>query len=57
MLDAAGLNDLRASPGDRLEALTRGRLSQLGLLIDSHWRLCFVWTSTGPTDVEICDYH
>jgi hypothetical protein len=21
------------------------------------WRVCFIWTDAGPTDVEIVDYH
>ena len=57
-LNAAGaLNDLRAPPGNRLEALNRDRLGQHSIRVNDQWRICFVWTDAGPTDVEICDYH
>ncbi|PID96675.1 MAG: plasmid maintenance system killer protein, partial [Actinomycetales bacterium] len=25
--------------------------------INDQWRICFVWTSAGPENVEIVDYH
>jgi plasmid maintenance system killer protein len=25
--------------------------------INDLWRVCFVWTAQGPTNVEIVDYH
>jgi plasmid maintenance system killer protein len=25
--------------------------------INRQWRVCFIWTDAGPTDVEIVDYH
>jgi len=57
-LNAAGaLSDLRAPPGNRLEALTGNRAGQYSIRVNDQWRLCFVWTDAGPTDVEICDYH
>lgn len=57
-LNAAGaLLDLRAPPGNRLEALKGDRHGQHSVRINDQWRLCFVWTDAGPTDVEICDYH
>lgn len=58
MLDAAAaLQDLRAPPGNRLEALSGNRAGQYSIRINEQWRLCFVWTATGPMDVEIVDYH
>jgi len=58
MLDAAGrLEDLRIPPGNRLEALAGDRAGQHSIRINEHFRVCFVWTSNGPKDVEICDYH
>ncbi len=54
---ACGLSDLRAPPGNRLEALKRDRAGQHSIRINDQWRLCFVWTDAGPTEVEICDYH
>ena len=58
MLDAAAvLQDLRAPPGNRLEALSGNRAGQHSIRINDQYRICFVWTDTGPTDVEITDYH
>lgn len=58
MLDAAEvLEDLRVPPGNRLEALRGSRAGQHSIRINQQWRLCFVWTSAGPEDVEIVDYH
>ncbi|MBQ1764600.1 MAG: hypothetical protein IIZ92_17115 [Aquincola sp.] len=25
--------------------------------VNDQWRICFVWSDTGPLDVEIADYH
>lgn len=58
MLDAAvRLDDLRAPPGNRLEALSGGRLGQHSVRINDQWRLCFVWFEGGAREVEIVDYH
>ena len=58
MLDAAHvLEDLRRPPGNRLEALRGNRTGSHAIRINDQWRLCFVWTRTGPQDVEIVDYH
>lgn len=57
-LDAAATLDfLRSPPGNRLEALTGNRRGQYSMRINARWRLCFVWTREGPTNVEIVDYH
>lgn len=57
MLDAASaLTDLRAPPGNRLEALRRDREGQHSIRINDQWRLCFVWND-GAERVEIVDYH
>ncbi|MTW21212.1 type II toxin-antitoxin system RelE/ParE family toxin [Allochromatium palmeri] len=57
-LDAAfDLSDLRVPPGNRLEGLRGDRAGQHSIRINDQWRLCFVWTTDGPTDVEIVDYH
>ena len=57
-LNAAGaLSDLRAPPGNRLEALKGNRVGQHSIRVNDQWRICFVWTDAGPVDVEICDYH
>ena len=58
MLDAATeLADLREPPGNRLERLSGDRAGQHSIRINGQWRLCFVWTPTGPEAVEIVDYH
>jgi proteic killer suppression protein len=58
MLDAAEtLGDLRIPPGNRLEALKGSRTGQHSIRINQQWRICFVWTTAGPEDVEIVDYH
>ncbi|GLI92743.1 type II toxin-antitoxin system RelE/ParE family toxin [Methylocystis echinoides] len=58
MLDAVVvLSDLKAPPGTKLEALERDRKGQHSIRINDQWRVCFVWTEQGPTQVEIVDYH
>jgi proteic killer suppression protein len=51
------LSELREPPGNRLEALKGDRQGQHAIRINDQFRLCFVWTSEGPTSVEIVDYH
>ena len=54
---AATLEFLRSPPGNHLEALKYDRLGQHSIRINDQWRLCFRWTTAGPEDVEIVDYH
>lgn len=57
-LDSAGtLNDLRVPPANRLEALRGERAGQHSIRINDQYRVCFVWTESGPDRVEIVDYH
>jgi proteic killer suppression protein len=51
------LDELRIPPGNRLEALTRNRQGQFSVRINDQYRICFKWSETGPTEVEITDYH
>ena len=51
------LDDLKVPPGNGLEALKDDRKGQHSIRIISQWRVCFVWTQDGATDVEIVDYH
>lgn len=51
------LIDLRIPPANRLEALKGARKGQHAIRINDQWRICFVWTDTGPANVEIVDYH
>jgi len=54
---AATLKDLRAPPGNRLEALSGDRKGQHCIRINDQFRVCFIWTEEGPAEVEIVDYH
>jgi proteic killer suppression protein len=51
------LDELRMSPGIRLEALAGDRVGQFSIRINDQYRICFTWTEAGPADVEIVDYH
>lgn len=54
---ACVLEDLRAPPGNRLEALKGDRSGQHSIRVNDQFRLCFRWTREDAYDVEICDYH
>lgn len=56
---APTLDTLRALPSNRLEALRGDRAGSYSIRINQQWRLCFVWLDgqTGPSEVEIVDYH
>jgi proteic killer suppression protein len=51
------LNELRIPPGNRLEQLSGERRGQYSIRINDQYRICFLWTSSGPDQVEIVDYH
>ena len=55
--NARNLNDLRAPPANRLEALVGNHRGQHSIRINDQWRIVFRWTDAGPEDVEIVDYH
>ena len=58
LLDAVHeLDELRVPPGNWLEALKGARIGQHSIRINDQWRICFVWTPAGPSEVEIVDYH
>lgn len=58
MLDnASDLKDLLSPAGNRLEKLKGDRAGQHSIRINDQWRICFVWMSDGPHNVEITDYH
>lgn len=54
---ATELDELKVPPGNQLESLRGDRAGQHSIRINSQWRICFVWTTAGPRDVEIVDYH
>ena len=53
----ATLDELKAPPGNRLEALKGDRAGLHSIRVDDRWRICFRWESDGVYDVEIVDYH
>ena len=55
--DALELRDLRSPPGNRLEGLGGDRAGQYSIRINDQWRVCFIWTAEGPSNIEIVDYH
>lgn len=58
LLDAVQeLDEFRVPPGNRLEDLGGARIGQHSIRINDQRRICFVWTSAGPSEVEIVDYH
>ena len=57
-LEAAGrLDDLRAPPGNRLEALKGDRRGHYSIRVNERWRICFAWRDGEAWEVEIVDYH
>ncbi len=54
---AAFIDDLRAPPNKRLESLLGDRLGQHSIRINDRYRICFVWSDAGASEVEIVDYH
>ena len=55
--NARDLNDLRAPPGNRLEALSGDRQGQHSIRINDQWRVCFEWRDGDAYELEIVDYH
>jgi len=54
---ALRIEDLAVPPGNRLEALKGGGVGFHSIRVNDQWRIVFRWTPSGPTDVEIVDYH
>lgn len=51
------LTDLKAPPGNRLEALSGNLSGYHSIRINDQWRIVFKWTASGPEEVRVCDYH
>lgn len=51
------IGELQIPPGNRLEALHGDREGQHSIRLNERYRVCFLWSERGPTDVEIVDYH
>ena len=54
---ARRLDDLRAPPGNWLDALKGNRTGQHSMRINDQWRICFRWENGDAFDVEIVDDH
>jgi len=58
LLDSVStLRELKIPPGNMLEALSGNRKGRHSIRINDQHRICFIWTSLGPAQVEIVDYH
>lgn len=51
------LDDLKAPPGNRLEALKGDRKGQFSIRVNDQYRICFRWKGGDAYDVEVTDYH
>ncbi|MDA8093319.1 MAG: type II toxin-antitoxin system RelE/ParE family toxin [Betaproteobacteria bacterium] len=54
---ARRIEDMRAPPGNRLEALSGDRAGQWSVRINDQWRVCFRFEGGDALDAEIVDYH
>ncbi len=54
---ALSLDDIKVPPGNRLEVLKGDRKGQHSIRINDQYRICFIWTFQGASEVEIIDYH
>jgi len=58
MINAAVvLEDLRVPPANHLEVLKGDRAGQHSIRVNDQFRICFIWTDAGATNVEFTDYH
>lgn len=51
------LDELKVPPGNHLEKLSGDRNGEYCIRINQQYRICFIWTDSGPDKVEIIDYH
>jgi proteic killer suppression protein len=54
---ATSLNDLRAVPGNRFEALKQDRAGQHAIRVNDQYRICFVWREGDAYEVEITKHY
>ena len=55
--NAQALEDLKAPPANRLEALKGDRRGEHSIRINRQWRVCFRWNDGHAHAVCIVDYH
>lgn len=54
---AVSLEDLRAPPGNRLEALKGDMAGRHSVRVNDQWRIVFTWRNGHAENVSIVDYH
>ena len=54
---ASQLVDLRVPPSNRLEPLKGDLKGFYSIRINDKWRVVFKWSTAGPEQVQIIDYH
>jgi len=54
---ARSLADLRAPPGNRLEALRGDLKGRHSIRVNERWRIVFRWQGSDAHEVELTDYH
>ncbi len=56
---AQKISDLKAPPGNQLEALKNDLLGYHSIRVNGQWRVIFKWPSSaqGPLEVDAIDYH
>jgi proteic killer suppression protein len=54
---ASRLDDLKALPGNRLDALSGDRAGQYSIRVNDQWRICFRFSDGDAYEVEFRDYH
>ncbi len=55
--NAPHIEDIKASPANRLEALKGDRKGRHSIRINDQYRICFRWYEGDAYEVEIVDYH
>jgi toxin HigB-1 len=54
---AAKLDDLKAPPGNRLEALKGNLAGYHSIRVNQQWRIVFKWKDGAAHEVKLDDYH
>jgi proteic killer suppression protein len=55
--NARDLGDLKAPPGNRLQALRGDRKGRYSIRINDQGRVCFRWRNGDALEVEVVDFH
>lgn len=57
LYNAVNINDLRAPPANRLEALRGDLKGWHSIRVNDQWRIVFRWRADAAYDVALADYH